>query len=370
MRVGLNLLYLLPGEVGGTQTYAEELVGALVEVAPELELVAFVNRESAGMDLARGSDLRTVVCELDASSRPRRYLFEQLRLPRLAEAHGVDLLHSLGYVGPLRPGRAHVVTVHDLIYVGFGPHMPRSKRIALRTFVRASARRADRVITDSGSSRAQLIADIGLLDRCVEVIPLAARSDLDPSGAPPPGLPERYVLAFGSPSPTKNLPRLVEAFALSGAARTHHLVLAGHLPPDDSVRTAIAAAGVQRRVHLTGYVADAAVGPLMAGADLLAFPSTYEGFGMPVLDAQCLGVPVVCSDAASLPEVAGQGARLFDPRSVADMAAAIASVLADATIRAELVAAGRSNAARLTWRSTARRTLEVYRSVLAERGLL
>jgi glycosyltransferase involved in cell wall biosynthesis len=367
VRVGLDLLYLLPGRVGGTETYARELVSALTAAAPGDRFVAFVNRESRGWDLGDRANLEVVHCEVRASSRARRYAFEQLRLPSLLARSGVDLVHSLGYVGPLRPPCPHVVTVHDLIYRGFAPHLATGRRLVLRTFVRATARRADRVITDSANSAAELVADIGLLEREVVVVPLAARTDLVPAGRDP-RVPTPYVLALSSASPSKNLPRLVEAMLRSGAFGRHHLVIAGNLPDDGSVQRA-AGAAPRGRVHLVGYVPDDELADLLAGADLFAFPSTYEGFGMPVLDAQRLGVPVVCSDAASLPEVAGDGAVLVTPTSVPAMAAGLRAVLEDPARRAELVALGRRNAARFSWEDTAARTLAVYRSVLAERGL-
>jgi glycosyltransferase involved in cell wall biosynthesis len=372
MRVGLNLLYLLPGVVGGTQTYAQQLLHELVQTEPDTEFVAYVNEESSRLRLVDAPNLRVVTCPVRATSRPRRYLFEQVRLPSQVARDGIDVLHSLGYVGPLRTPCAHVVTVHDLIYVGFAEHMAASRRLVLKVMVRLTARRADRVITVSQSSRQQILDDIGLAPSDVVVISEAPRPGLDERGdAPLPAEVEPpYVLALGSVSPSKNLPRLVRAFSGTAASSTHQLVLVGRLPADDELDTEVERCSIGSSVLRTGYVSDQTMVSLLQHAAVFAFPSLYEGFGLPVLDAQLAGVPVVCSSAASLPEVAGNGALLFDPLSVSEIAAAIDTVVSDPDTRSKLIEAGRANVARYSWARCARETMSVYRSVLGGRQTL
>ncbi|MEO7557028.1 MAG: glycosyltransferase family 1 protein [Acidimicrobiales bacterium] len=367
MRIGLNLLYLIPDVVGGTQTYATSLLHALTEIDHDNEYVAFTNREARRLDLGSAINLRVVPCPVPATRRSVRYAYEQLVLPVQARRFDLDVLHSLGYVGPLLAPCPHLVTVHDLIYEGFKESMSAGRQRALRFFVRASARRADRVITVSASSRAAIIGAIDVDPSKVEVIYEAGRS----LGGPPDVAAERtvlqtygirgpYVAAFGSPSPSKNLPRLVEAFAIAAVDADTVLVLIGHVAETDELRRAISRLGLTDRVVLTGYVPDGHVVPLLRGASLFAFPSLYEGFGLPVLDAQGLGVPVVCSASASLPEVAGPGALFFDPRSVESIAAALRRGLTDEGLRRRLVAAGTANVARFSWTKAARETLAVY----------
>lgn len=373
MRVGLNLLYLLPGRVGGTQTYAEELTRALVALDDGNEYLAYVNRESAGLVLGHGAvELRH--CDVVASSRIRRYAAEQLSLPRWCRRDGVDVLHSLGYVGPVRPGVPHVVTVHDLIYRGFAEHLPLNRRLALRTFVRGAARGARVVITDSEASRRQLVAELPVPPERVHVVALAPRSGWsdDPDRVVPEhlratGVSAPYVLALGSASPSKNLPRLVRAFARLDRPDLL-LVLAGHLPAGGEVAEVAAHEGISHRVVATGYLPDADLEALLGAAQALAFPSTYEGFGLPVLDAQRLGVPVVCSTAASLPEVAGEGAVFAEPNSVDSLAGALARVVDDPDERDRLVAAGRRNVERFSWERTARATSDLYSAALVPGG--
>lgn len=368
MRIGWNLLFLLPG-VGGTETYATSLLDALLDTAgPDEDYVLFLNRESADHPLAARGDVEVVVCDVGATSRPARYRFEQSRLPSLARRAGLDVLHSLGYVGPVWPRLPHVVTVHDLIYVGFAEHMAWRRRLALRVVVRAVARRADVVTTVSETSRLALLDDIGLDPLDVVVASPAARPDLhrptDDAIAEVRdrlGLPAHYLIGFSSRIGSKNIPALVEAHARSRSAEEHGLVIVGHVPDDGTVEAAIDASPRREHIVRTGFVDDDDVAPLIAGADLYAFPSLYEGFGMPALDAQVLGTPLACSRVASLPEVAGDGAEYFDPTDVADIAAAIDRVLGDPARSRDLIARGAANASRFRWSDAAAATRAVYR---------
>ncbi|MDP1819880.1 MAG: glycosyltransferase family 1 protein [Acidimicrobiales bacterium] len=371
MRIGLNLLYLLPGVVGGTETYAVSLLGGLAALPPDHDYVVYVNRESADLALPSAPNVTVVACPVRAASRARRYAFEQLQLPRLVRRDSLDVLHSLGYVGPLAVRCPHVVTVHDLIYVGFRDHLPLGKRLVLRLFVRSSVRRAARVIAVSTSSKAQIVADVGVPADRVCVVHEAGRVWPGGAAADAEAVLERhrirapYVVAFSSLSPSKNLPRLVEAFARIADRVEAQLVLIGHLPPGSSVEQAVDNAGPRERVRTTGFVPDADLAPLIGQAALFAFPSLYEGFGLPVLDAQSLGVPVVCSSAASLPEVAGDGALFIDPQSVVELADALLRGLTDEAVRADLVARGHRNAERFSWDRAARETVAVYEQAAA-----
>lgn len=376
MHVGLNLLYLLPGVVGGTETYARCLIDELAALAADSgdRYTAFLNRESDGL-LDDVPGVESVACDVAATSRARRYLFEQTRLPRLLRRHGVDVVHSLGYVGPWYPRVPHVVTIHDLIHVGFADHMPRSRRVVLQVAVRGVARRADRIVTVSESSRRQIVDDLPGVAPKLVVVHEAPRPGLRPAEDDAEvaadrdvlaryGVGDRYVVAFSSKSPSKNVPRLVEAMATL-TDLPWQLVLVGHVPDSGEVAAAIAAAGLGERIVTTGYVPDAHVGPLLRNAAVFAFPSLYEGFGLPILDAQAVGVPVACSNVASLPEVAGDGAELFDPTDPTDMAAAIGRLLSDAAVAGDLVVRGRANVARYSWRRAAEETTAVYRAAIA-----
>ena len=367
MRIGLNLLYIIPGQIGGTQTYAESLTKALAALDQGNEFFVFVSREGAALELPPQANFHKVVCPVQAVHRESRYAYEQIVFPALLRGYRLDLLHSLGYVGPLAPPCPQVVSVHDLIYRGHQVAMTSRKQKALEFFVKQSVRRASQIVTISENSKREIAADIKISPDKITVTYLAARPAPAPST-----LEERapvlarykitspYVAAFSSANPVKNIPRLMEAFADACASLPHQLVLLGHAPHGANFEAEAMHLGLAGRVVATGYVPDADIAPLLQGAALFAFPSLYEGFGLPVLDAQQAGVPVVCSTAASLPEVAGDGAVLFDPLSVEKIRDALRAGLTDLPLRERLVMQGSANAAKFSWERTARQTLDVY----------
>ena len=357
MRIGLDLLFLIPGVVGGTETYARGLLGGLAAVGRGHEFVVFVNEEAADWPLPDGPFTRAV-CPVRAESRAARYAFQQLRLPAWVRVEELDVLHSLGYVAPFNAPCTSVVTIPDVNTVAFGAQLPLLKRVALGAFTRWSARRADRILTISESSKAQIVEHFEVAPGKVTVTLLSA--DARPRAHSARGGSEPYVVAFSSTSPNKNLPRLLRAFAL---ARERHglkreLVLVGHRPPR---------AQDSEAVRFTGWLPDEQRDEILAGADLLVFPSLYEGFGLPVLEAMAAGVPVLSSNRASLPEVGGAAAEYFDPESVDEMAEKIAALAADRARRERMREAGYRNTARFSWEKTAAATLAAYEEAFAAR---
>lgn len=360
MIVGLNLLYMLPGIVGGTETYAAGLLQGLSRTDGADRFAVFVNREASDWPLPDDPRFERVVCPVLATSRSARYRYEQFRLPALALAQGVDVLHSLGYVAPLRLRRPSVVTVHDVHHLAHGRPRELPRRLLLARMIRASVRRAAAVITVSRFSRGEVARAYGLPASRIDVVyeaphPHLADGTAEPSGSRGPS--GTYLLAFGGVTPNKNLERLLAAFAL---ARERHgvdqqLVLVGRLPAGlDTARAGVVT---------TGYLAEPELAGMLRRADALVFPSLYEGFGLPVLEAMAAGVPVVCSNAAAIPEVAGTAAVYFDPDDVEAMAAKIAMVAQDPALRAALAERGRERAASFTWEHAARETIAVYRRV-------
>lgn len=368
MRIGLNLLYLLPAVVGGTETYARRLLTAFAALNNEapvrrVQYVVFLNRESRDLSLPDGPGIERVVCPIAASRQERRYMWEQEVLPRVVRAAGVDVLHSLGYVGPIAAGVPHVVTVHDCNFLHRDVRMSARRRIALGATVAILARRAKMVLTVSEFSRAEMIARLCVDPGKIHVTPLAP----DPA---PSSVPDRasartvppVVLAFASAAPHKNIPALIAASDRLFRSRPHCLRIVGRTPPGSEIERAARRAG--GHIELTGFISDAAVQEEMCGATLLAFPSLYEGFGLPVLQAQAMGLPVACSRVAALPEVTGGEAILFDPRSVDDIARALDRLLGDAALRQRLAISARRHAAGYSWSRTALLTLAAYRSAL------
>jgi glycosyltransferase involved in cell wall biosynthesis len=361
LRIGINLLFLIPGVVGGTQTYAAGLLRGLADVAAHDEYILFLNRECSELTLPDAANFRRVVCPVNAVRRGVRYSWEQLALPNVVRRHRVQVLHSLGYVGPVRAPSPHVISVHDMNVADIPESFSLLRRMAFGSVLAYAARRADRLITMSEFAKSRIIHHLRIAPERIMVIHHASR---EPTVACDIArryhITRPYIVAFSSPFPQKNIPRLVEAFAVIAAEVPHDLVLIGHLPADDVIPRTALNAGVSDRVVLTGYVPDADLMPLLSGADLFAFPSRYEGFGIPLLEAQRAGVPVVCSNAASVPEVAGDGALFFNPYVTQDIALAMRRVLGDGHLARELVRRGAENVRRFSWRRTALATRRVY----------
>jgi glycosyltransferase involved in cell wall biosynthesis len=369
MRLGINMLYLIPGVVGGTQTYALGLLAGLADLDTDDEFIVYTNRECADLPLPDRPNFKRRVCPFHATNRAVRYAWEQVMLPVQAARDRVDVLHSLGYTGPVRSTTPHVLTLHDMNYIDIPGSVSGLRQRALRTLASRAARNADHVITISEFSKSRIIHNLHIDRARISVTYLASR-ELDARYTPDAaalaqtyGIRTPYIVAFSSPFPHKNILRLVDAFARIAATHPHSLVLVGHLPADNAIQQRVRELGLQDRVVTTSFVPDVDIMPLLQNAAAFAFPSVYEGFGLPVLDAQHGGVPVIASTAASIPEVAGDGARFFDPDSTGDMSAAIAGVLDDPALAADLVRRGHANVARFTWRATARATRRVYMAV-------
>lgn len=372
MKIALNLLYLIPGVVGGTETYARSLITALARLDEDHEFTVYVNRESADLPITPGPNFTRVVCPVVAMRRVLRYSWEQAVLPLQLRQANLDLVHSLGYVGPIASGSPQVVSVHDVNYIGHrGRRTPVGRR-AFRFFVEKTVKRANHVITISRFSKGEIMTHLGVSDEKVSVIYCAAREATPAAAASGAqyselvkNVTQPFMVAFSSLSAHKNIGRLIAAFARISSQVPHSLLLIGHMPEKSAeVRAELQKAG-DHRIHFTGFIPDEQVDALMRRASLFVFPSLYEGFGLPILDAQKAGIPVACSNVAALPEVAGSGAVLFDPLSVDDMARKLMRALLDVDLREALARDGHENAAKFSWDIAARQTTAIYRKVVA-----
>ena len=363
MRIGINLVFLVPGETGGMEVYARHLIDAMRDRA---DLTAFVGEEARGW-----SGLDEVVVPVRASRRVDWVRGEQQHLPRLAA--GMDLVHSLSSTGPAWGGFRRVTTIHDLIYKLHPEAHFGVRSLGMRVLVPLAARRSHRLITGSKSARDDVV-------RYLKVDP--ARIDVVPHGlgAPPRpeiALPEHelrkrhrlgdrpLVLCLSAKRPHKNLVALLGALALIPSERRPVALIAGYRTPHEAELQALALElGVEEDVRFVGWVPDDELEGLYAMATCLVFPSFHEGFGLPVLEAMARGVPVACSARSSLPEIAEGAALLFDPDDHAAVAASIERLLGDDGERERLRAAGRERAGRFTWEAAAEGTLRAYERAL------
>jgi glycosyltransferase involved in cell wall biosynthesis len=374
--VGLNLIFLVPGETGGMEVVARELVPELVAAAPDTRFTAFVNREAAAAGAGPWGDLLpAVTVPVNARDRVQWVLGEQALLPLLAARAGVELVHSMASTAPVWGRFRRVVTVHDLIYARFPDAHAGLRDRGMRVLVPGAARRSDRVIADSHSTRDDLVALLGLDPARIDVVPLGLGTVRREE--PPPErdvrarlqLGEReVVLSLSAKRPHKNLLALIGALARIAPERRPLLVLPGYPTAYESeLRARAVALGVAEDVRFPAWVSSAELEGLWSIARAFVFPSLYEGFGLPVLEAMARGVPVACSNASSLPEVAGDAALLFDPRDESGIAEALRRLLDDDALRERLRELGLARARRFTWERTARLTLESYTRAMQPR---
>jgi glycosyltransferase involved in cell wall biosynthesis len=367
--VGLNLIFLVPRETGGMEVAARALIPALVRAAPGVRFSAFVPREAAGEDLG----VESVVVPVHAANRFEWVRGEQALLPGLASHHGCELVHSLASTAPARGRFRRVVTIHDLNYLVVPDAHFGLRGLGMRALVPLAARRAHRVITDSANTRADVVSRLRVRAAKIDVVPLGVGRPPAGPVTPEPELRRRLdlgerplVLSLSAKRPHKNLAGLIDALARIAAGHRPVVVLPGYTTPHEAeLRERARAAGIADSVRFCGWLPEPDVEGLLAAATAFVFPSFYEGFGLPVLEAMARGVPVACADRSSLPEVAGDAALLFDPGDPGAIAAAIERLLGDPAERARLVAAGRARAAEFTWDRTARATLASYERALA-----
>jgi glycosyltransferase involved in cell wall biosynthesis len=338
---------VLGRERTGDETYVRNLLRELNALQPPLELAAVTRRP----DLVPHG-IRAV--ELGARNQPVRMA---VQLPLLLRRLKPVLAHFLYVVPPAYRGRA-VVTIQDLSFERHPELMGARDRFFFRTFVRPSVRRAARVLTGSEWTKRDLVERYGVPAEKVVITPYGVDPLFGPEGPTADGAP--YALFVGGLEPRKNPVAALEAIALVDTGL--RLVVAG---PDKGGRAelgrAVTRLGLGRRVELRGHVPLEELAALYRGASCLVFPSRYEGFGLPVLEAMASGTPVVATTASSVPEVAGDAAILVDPGDPVALAGGIERAIAD---RERLRAAGLQRSRSYTWSETARRTLEVYRQLL------
>jgi glycosyltransferase involved in cell wall biosynthesis len=373
VRVGLNLVYLVPGETGGMETYARELIGALASTAPAPELVAFVNREvAAGPPGPWHEHCEVVPVPVEARRRVEWVKGEQADLPRLAQRARVDLVHSLASTAPAWGRFRRVTTVHDLIYRhASGAHFGLNA-LGMRALVPLAARRSHRVIAVSEATGRDIVAHLPVAEARVDVVPNGVRAPAARHPGDPAALRARLgaegralLLSPSAKRPHKNLARLLESLASLPSPRPL-LVLPGYPTPHEAgLRRRAQELGVTGDVRFEGWLDEGQMEELYAAADLVVLPSLHEGFGLPVLEAMVRGVPVACSGRGALAEVAAGAAVTFDPERTDDIARAIARVLEDGELAARLRTAGRERAAQFSWERTARLTVASYERALA-----
>jgi len=371
MRIGFDLLFLIPGETGGRETYSRELIPALLNADASLQPVAFTSSDG-GSEWARQHGLSTVTLPVSIRRPDRWAIGELLQLPVAGRRAGIELMHSLANFGPAAGPFARVLTLHDLQWRAVPELLPRPRRLATGALVRAAVRGADRVITVSDASRRSIISELTVSPSRVDAIP---------NGTTQPGAlaPEAEVrarfalshrpllLSVATALAHKNLSGLLEAFSLIEQSRRPLLALVGAGTDSPEIHEQATALSVQEDVRLLGFQTPDVLERLYELAMGVVVPTLYEGFGLPVAEALARATPVACSDLEVLRELAGDTVLYFNPQRPQAIADAMLGLIENRAEAESLALAGRSRVASLSWDAAARATLDSYRRALSAR---
>lgn len=380
MHVGLNaqlLDFSRSYRSGGISRYIFHLLAELRSLPGDDQFTAFVPTPTDDPALAatprfRLQPTRLPITHLPTSRPPLRILWEQWLQPGDLRRAGADLLHALAFVPALGWCGPTVVSFMDLSFLRYPRAFNRGNRLYLSVMARAAVRRAAHLLAISESTRQDLITLLGADPARASV----THCGVDPAFRPLPAaavaawraqhdLPARFLLYVGTLEPRKNVPRLLDAYArLCRLGDPPPLVLVGGRGwRHAGIDARLARLGLGERVRLLGYLPAAELPLCYNAADLFVYPSLYEGFGLPPLEALACGTPVVTSNTSSLPEAVGAAALCVDPRDVPALATAMGQALEDHALRARLRAAGLAQAAGFSWRRMAEQTLAVYHRV-------
>jgi len=350
----------------GNEVYVRNLLREFAGLNSDSDIIAYISKRALPAAVPQGVQTRWV------SRNPYKRL--GFDIPRHVRADRPDVLH-VQYTGPVFSSAPLVVSVHDVSYLEHPQYFTRFRSTQLRLTVKHTVDRAARVLTPSEYPKQAILRHYNLPEDKVVVVPNAVSSrfrpvDRDVARAEVMqqfGIPWPFILTVGDLQPRKNHLGLLRAFEEVIRARPtlpHRLVFVGKETwASPELHRAVARGSVADRVHFTGFVEDADLLQLYGACDLFAFPSFYEGFGLPILEAMACGRAVVCSDTTAMPEVADSAGLLFDPYSTSEMARAMLDVLLDGELRARLERLGLQRAALFSWQRSARQTLKVYYDV-------
>lgn len=381
MRVAVNTLFLIPGEVGGSETYLRETLLAIAREHASIELILVANRENDTLlrDLFGGfAQCSFRLLPVRATNRYARIIAEQTRLPWLLRKLKPDVLWSPGYTMPFWAPCSQVVSILDMQYRSHPDDLTWLARWTTHALVMMASRRADRILTISEFSKREIVEHTRCPADRITVTPLgvepgfaSTKNEKRKTGNEMSATcnPQPYILSVANSYPHKNLHRLVEAFGLLVDKISHRLVLVGRPRlGEPQLAGAIERVPKERIQRISGLPVEALIA-LYQSADLFVFPSLYEGFGLPALEAMMVGVPVVTTRGGSIPEVCGDFAIYAEGTSVDDIASKVEEVLSwTAEQRAGHVERAREHAMRFKWSATAQTTVNEFGFITSSSG--
>jgi len=369
VRIGINALYLLPGKVGGSETYIRNLVANLARLDQDNTYFIFVNKESEGVFQELPRRINIIHCPFNAANRPLRILWEQCILPLQVRRRKIDVLLSPGMTAPFFCPARSILVIYDLQHVNQPGNFSRFHLFFLKTIIYWSAKTADKIITISWHVKTDIVKHYRIAPEKIIVGHLGVNH-----GAFFPGrdgdtavvgkkynLPEHYLLYAAALLPHKNHERLLKAFKEIKRERLElKLVLTGAWESGhEKIVALISALGLEQDVIMLGWIPGEDIPEIYRRAGVFVYPSIHEGFGLPILEAMASGVPVVCSRIEPLIEVAGNAALFIDPGDYLDIARGISTAFKDDAQRIQLIGKGLLRAKEFTWEKTARTTLNL-----------
>ncbi len=367
MRIGIDARKLHDFGIG---TYIRNLLRQLARLDRDTEFVLLCRPDDVGSLTSLGNNFRAI-----AETSGNYSIAEQLRIPIALQREGVTLFHAPHYVLPPLVRCQSVVTIHDCIHLMFPQYLPNRMALAYaRTSIRLAARRATRVLTVSESSKRDILRFVDTEPDKIDVIYNAfdERFGVEPREEDVVRVRERYqlhdefVLYAGNVKPHKNLERLIDAFDRVRRRGLDHLklvIIGDEISKYASLRRAVHKHQLHKYVRFLGFLPEETLAVMYRLAGVFVFPSLYEGFGLPPLEAMASGTPVVTSNVSSLPEVAGDAAMLVDPYDPDSIATGIERVLTDERVRGDLRRKGIARARQFSWEQSVKRVREIYGEV-------
>jgi glycosyltransferase involved in cell wall biosynthesis len=382
MRIGVNVLYLIPGAVGGTEIYLRSLLGALAEIDRVNEYLIFTNRETAHDLAPPACNFHLIPQPVPAQSRPARILWEQIVLPVLAARRHLDVMLNPGFTAPLFCGCPQVTVFHDLQHKRHPEYFRWFDLPFWNLLLFWSAHVSRRILAVSAATASDLQEIYRLPESRIDIVPhgvdpvffklaelrhdhsltvVAQKAGVDSTQVTEPRRrTERFLLAVSTLHPHKNLDGLLQAFAIFRQSHPDfRLIVCGlhgfFTGPLHDLRDQL---GLREAVDFPGWIPRQDLYELYARAWAFVYPSLFEGFGLPVLEALAAGVPAACSNIEPVASVAGDAALQFDPRDREAMLQALLRIAGDEQLRQRLAETGPRRAAEYSWKETAAKTLD------------
>jgi len=376
MHIGLNahLLSLSRSyRAAGINSYIYNLLRHLPSVGNQHRYTVFLGDKRSRRAFPK---MKTKMTSMPTSNPMVRIFWEQTLQPMQLLKEGIDLLHSLAFVQPIFLPCAGIITIYDLSFVLFPERLHPLRRLYLRWGTQRSARKAQGIIAISGSTKQDIVRLLGIAERKVSVVPCGVDDHFRPMKNQQVlddfrrkrRLPEQMILFVGTIEPRKNLITLLRGYALlrekfqppplviGGPKGWHH----------QEVFFVAEQLGLQEDVLFPGYISQEELALWYNAAELFIYPTLYEGFGLPPLEAMACGTPVIISNTSSLPEVVGGAGILVSPESVEEIAEAMQRLLTDHSLRAEMRTRGLDRAREFSWHKAAQQTVKVYEQAMTD----